>query len=117
MPDSELQSAQGITAKATVGLDKEQRCLAMRSAGILERRPLIKTGGDKQDTAYNIARACQRRKQRGAIKRPLYVSGRRCKSQPYEKITGCKPRGRAERFGIEGSRTADTCIAKNHRGG
>ena len=89
----------------------------MRQADVFERRPFIKTGHDQQDTAYNITRACHRCKQRGAFKRPLCAGGGKRKSEPYEQITGCKPPGRAERFGIEGSRTANTCIVQNHRDG
>src|SRR6516165_6347816 len=118
VPDSDLQSAQDIAAKTAVALDKIQGGLAMRQAGVFERRPLINTGHDQQDTTNNITGAFQRRReQRGAFKRPLCAGGGKRKSEPYEQITGCKPPGRGERFGIDGSLTANTCIEENHRGG
>ena len=76
------------------------------------------TGYDQQDTANNLARALHHRcKQRDAFKRPLCAGGSKRKSEPYEKITGCKPPGRGERFATDGSRTANTRIEQNHRGG
>src|SRR5262249_12827504 len=76
VPDSDLQSAQDIAAKAAVALDKDEGGLAMRQAGVFERRPLINTGRDQQDTANNSTRAFHhRRKQRGAVQAPIV---RRC---------------------------------------
>src|SRR5215831_820729 len=96
-------------------LEKERSVLAMREADVLEPRPLIKTGHDQKDTANNIAGASHRCKQRGAFERPLCVGGGKRKSEPYEQITGCKPAGRANGVGIEGSRTTNPCITQNHR--
>ncbi len=102
--------------KAAVAHDECQRRLATRQAGVLQRRPLIKTGGDQQNAAEHVACALHhRRQQRGAIQRPLRRRRNERKRGPRQQVTCGKPGAGGERLALRDGLPPDTGVEQDHR--
>src|SRR5258708_15299525 len=88
MAGTERKRAGHVGTKSAVALNEQPRRLALSQAGVLKRRPLIKTGRDQHDAAEYTARACHyRREQRASFQRPFSRRRGESKNHPRKKIT------------------------------
>src|SRR5215831_17396411 len=86
-----------VRAKPAVVLNELQWRPALPQAGVLERRPLIKTGCNQNQAAKDPARNCHfRRKQAPPFQCPLRECRNKSKADPGEKIAAGKPGARRE---------------------
>ena len=115
MAQAQSDGSRGIAAKTAVPLQEDDRRLTLAEAGILERRPVVKTRDHQHDTAEDATGACQRRRQQGSLHEPLSKRRDEGESRPGKEIAAGEETGRGKGLARHPALPADPGVEQDHR--